>query len=208
MQQCLASLVAASPPEAFKVTHRFEKDETKQRLLLAKGVYLYEYMDSFERFSEVELPSKSAFFSKLTGEGMTDANYEHAQEVWRAFDIKNLEEYHNLYLNTDVVLRADVFESFRKTCMRHYGLNPAHYYSAPGFSWNAPLKHSKAEIQLLRDYDMHLFVEKGMRVGISTVGSKRYSKANNPYVEGYDPEKPTKYITYLGTNNLYGWAIS
>ena len=88
MQQCLASLVAASPPEAFKVTRRFEKDETKQRLLLAKGVYLYEYMDSFERFSEVELPSKSAFFSKLTGEGMTDANYEHAQEVWRAFDIK------------------------------------------------------------------------------------------------------------------------
>ena len=102
---------------------------------------------------------------------------------------------------------ADVFETFRKTCLRQYGLYPAHYYTSPGLSWDALLKKTGVELELLTDYDQHLFIEKGMRGGISMV-SKRHARANNPRVEGYDPEKPNSHIMYLDANNLYGWAMS
>ena len=94
------------------------------------------------------------------------------QEVWRFFGIKNLGEYHDLYLKTHVMLLADVFENFRKTCIRHYGLDPAHFYSVPGVSWDGLLKYTEANIELLSDYDMHLFTKEGVRGGSSTVGSK------------------------------------
>ena len=100
-----------------------------------------------------------------------------------------------------------MFENFRKVCLDKYGLDPAHYYSAPGLSWDALLKKTGVELELLKDLDMHLFIEPGMRGGIS-MASKRYAKANNPLVEGYDPAQPTNYITYLDANNLYGWAMS
>ena len=107
----------------------------------------------------------------------------------------------------DSALLAEVFENFRKVCQEKYGLDPAHYYSAPGLSWNALLKKTGVELELLTDLDMHLMIERGMRGGIS-MASKRHAKANNPRVEGYDPAQPTNYITYLDANNLYGWAMS
>jgi len=108
---------------------------------------------------------------------------------------------------TDGLLLADVFENFRKVCREKYRLNPAHYYSTPGLSWDALLKKTGVELDLLTDLDMHLFIERGMRGGISMV-SKRQAKANNPLIEGYDPAEPTNYITYLDANNLYGyWQI-
>jgi len=107
-----------------------------------------------------------------------------------------------------VLLLADVFENFRKVCMEKYGLpDPAHYYSSPGLSWDALLKKTGVELELLTDQDMHLFMERGMRGGISMV-SKRYAKANNPLVEGYDPGKPINYITHLNANTFYGLASS
>ena len=108
---------------------------------------------------------------------------------------------------TDSVLLADVFENFRKVCKEKYGLDRAHYYSAPGLSWDALFKKTGVELELLTDMDMHLMIERGMRGGIS-MASKRYGKANNPRVEGYDPAQLTNYITYLDANNLYGWAMS
>jgi len=147
-------------------------------------------MDSFERFDETQLPEKEKFYSSLSGKGIIDEEYAHAQEVWAAFGCQTMSNYHDLYVATDV------FENFRKVCQGKYGLDPAHYYSAPGLSWDALLKKTGVELELLTDLDMHLFIERGMRGGISMVG-KRYAKANNPLVEGYNPWEPTNYITYL-----------
>ena len=182
-------------------------EEDKRRLLLKKGIYPYEYMDSFERFNETELPEKENFYSSLNGKGISDEEYAHAQDVWKKFGCQNLGDYHDLYVVTDVLLLADVFENFRKVCQDRYGLDPANYYSAPGLSWDALLKKTRVELDLLTDLDMHLFIERRMRGGISMV-SKRHARANNRLVEGYNPAEPTNYITYLDANNLYGWAMS
>ena len=119
-------------------------------------------------------------------------------------------DYHDFYLKTDVLLLADVFQKFIKTCLEYYGLDPCHYFSSPGLSWDAMLKKTGIELKLISDTEMHLFIEKGMREGISYI-DKRFSKANNKYMQFYDNSnnsKPSKYITYLGANNLYGWARS
>ena len=203
----LDKLVAANPPETFQITARYEPNQQRRELLLRKGVYPYEYMDSWERFADTRLPPKASFYSKLTGEHISDEDYAHAQNVWKTFGSRNLGEYCDLYCRTDVLLLADVFEAFRKTCMGQYSLDPAHYYTSPGLSWDALLKKTGVELELLTDYDQHLFIEKGMRGGISMV-SKRYAKANNPKVEGYNSFKPNTHILYLDANNLYGWAMS
>ena len=205
MQSSLDKLIKGS--EEFPIMEKMPMEENKRKLLLKKGIYPYEYMDSFERFDETQLPEKEKFFSSLSGKGITDEEYEHAQKVWETFGCRTLGDYHDLYVTTDVVLLTDVFENFRKVCQGKYGLDPAHYYSAPGLSWDALLKKTGVELELLTDLDMHLFVERGMRGGISMVG-KRYAKANNPLVEGHNQAEPTTYITYLDANNLYGWAMS
>ena len=116
-------------------------------------------------------------------------------------------DYHDFYLKTDVLLLANVFERFINKCLDYYGLGPCHYFSSPGLSWDAMLKMTKIELNLISDIDMHLFIEKGMRRGISYI-SNRHSKANNKYMKCYDSSKESKYITYLDANNLYGWAMS
>lgn len=110
-------------------------------------------------------------------------------------------------MKTDVLLLADVFENFRKVCMGIYGLDPAHYHTAPGLSWDALLKKTGVELELLIHLGMYLFIEQGMRGGIS-MASKRYVKANKPQAADYDPQKPPKYLMYVDANNLYGWAMS
>ena len=106
-----------------------------------------------------------------------------------------------------MTLLADVFQTFRRTCMNAYKLDPLNYYTAPGLSWDALLKYTAIELELLTDYDQHLFIEKGMRGGIS-MASKRHAKANNPGVPGYDPSEEHNHIMYYDANNLYGWAMS
>ena len=187
--------------DEFAIIWKIIQTPRKQRLLLKKGIYPYEYIDSFERFNETRLPPKNEFYSSLTGNGITDEDYAHAKDVWEVFGCQNLGDVHNVYVATDVLLLADVFKNFRKVCHNRYGLDPAYYYSAPGLSWDVLLKKTGVELELLTDMDMQMFIERGMRGGISMV-SKRYAKANNPLVEGYDPTKPTNYITYLDANNL------
>ena len=176
-------------------------------LMTRKGVYPYEYMDDFSRFDETCLPPQEAFYSSLSDEGISEEDYKHAQGVWGTFNCRNIGDYHDLYLKTDVLLLADVFENFRKTAMTTYGLDPAWYYTLPGYSWDALLKSTNIKLDLLTESDMYLFVEKGLRGGISMV-SHRLCKANNPYMENFDPQQPTSYLQYLDANNLYGWAMS
>ena len=186
----------------------FEKYNDKQReLLIRKGIYPYEYMDNWDRFNGSVLPSKDKFYSKLNMSGVSDKEYEQARKVWDEFGIKNMGEYHDLYLKTDVILLANVFESFREVCMKNYGLDPAHFYTAPGLAWKAFLKKTGIRLELLQDPDMLLMFEQGIRGGI-TQSVHRYASANNPYMEEYDKNKPTNYLQYLDANNLYGWAMS
>ena len=116
-------------------------------------------------------------------------------------------DYHDIYLKTDVLLLADVFEKLINTCLDYYGLDHCHQFSSPGFRWDAMLKITKIELNFISDIDMHLFIEKGMRGCISYI-AKKHSKANNKYMECYDSSEESKYITYLDANNLYGWAMS
>ena len=138
---------------------------------------------------------------------ISDEDYQHALNVWNTFKCKIIKDYHDLYLKSDVLLLADVFENFRKTCLKHYNLDPAHYYTSPGLAWDACLKETAQELELLQDYDMLMMFEKGIRGGITHI-SKRYAEANNKYMKDFNPDKPSAFIQYLDANNLYGWAMS
>ena len=118
-----------------------------------KGVYPYDYMDRFEKFNQRELPTKEQFYSILNDQNVTNTEYDHARTVWKTFDIKNTGEYHDLYLKSDVLLLADVFESFRKTCLKYYELDPCHYFTALGLSWDAMLKMTDIKLELMIDVD-------------------------------------------------------
>ncbi|XP_072024902.1 uncharacterized protein [Amphiura filiformis] len=193
--------------DEFSELPKFYQDEQLQ-LLLRKGVYPYDHVNSLEKLQETSLPPKDTFYSKLNEEHISDEDYEHAQNVWNAFEMKTMREYHDLYLKSDVLLLADVFESFRKLCLKNYKLDPCWYYTAPGLSYDAMLKTTGVKLDLLVDYDMAMMIEKGIRGGVSMI-STRYSEANNKYMgSDYDPSKPSKYIQYLDNNNLYGWAMS
>ena len=179
----------------------------KYELITKKGIYPYDYMNGIEKFSEEKLPPKEAFYSKLNDCGVSDEDYEHAQKIWIEFGVKNLGEYHDLYLKSDVLLLADVFEEFRNICLKNYSLDPAWYYTSPGSSWDALLKHSGVKLELLTDPDKLLLFEKWIRGGISMIPN-RFGKANNKYMgEKYDRLRPSKYLVYLDANNLYGWAM-
>ncbi|KAL9970028.1 hypothetical protein ACROYT_G022337 [Oculina patagonica] len=205
MSSSLEKLVSNLPKESLKYTS--EIFESKQlNLMSRKGIYPYDYMDSFDKFNE-KLPKKEDFYSILNDEHISDDDYKHAKNVWKTFKIKNMGEYHDLYLKSDVLLLADVFESFRKTCLEYYKLDPCHYFTSPGLSWDAMLKMTDIKLELMTDVDMYQFIEKGMRGGISYI-AHRYGKANNKYMKKYDEKAPSKYIMYLDANNLYGYAMS
>ena len=178
-------------------------------LFLRKGVYPYDYVDCMtKKKDETRLPPKEAFYSKLTGEGIPDEDYQHAHIVWKEFNIESMKDYHKLYNLSDVLLLADIVENFRSICMNNYGLEPAWYFSAPGLAWDAALKITKVPLELLSDPDMLLMIESGIRGGIATI-SHRNAKANDEYMRSeFDPSEESKFISYLDVNNFYGWAMS
>ena len=205
MSSSLEKLVSNLPKESLKYTSQIFKNE-KLDLMSKKGIYPYDYIDSFDKFNE-KLPTKEDFFSIMNNEHITNKDYKHAQNVWDTFNLNNMGEYHDLYLKSDILLLADVFENFRKTCLQYYKLDPCHYFTSPGVSWDAMLKMTDIKLELMTDIDMFQFIEKGMRGGISYIAN-RYGKANNKYMKTYDEKEPSKYIMYLDANNLYGWAMS
>ena len=192
----------------FKNTYSFcNNDLNKFILLIRKGVYLYEYMDSWEKFNETSLPSKEDFYSNLNMEDIDDIDYRHGNNVFEGFKLENLGDYHDLYVQSDTLLLADVFENFSDMCIKEYELDPAHFLSLPGLAWEACLKKTNIELGLLTDYDMLLMVDKGIRSGICH-SIHQYAKANNKYRKNYNNNEESSYIQYLDANNLYGWAMS
>lgn len=212
MPESLAKLASLIPSNKKRILYSesSESNYTSEQIsmLERKGVYPYEYVDSLEKLNETSLPPRKSFRSELNDADISMKEYQFACEVWDKFHIKTLGEYTDLYLKTDVLLLADVFENFRDTCHSIYKLDPLHYYTAPGLSYDAMLKYTDIEIELFTDVEMLMFIESGIRGGISQC-SKRYVKANNKYMDSdYKPEKETSYLMYLDANNLYGHAMS
>ena len=187
------------------------------KILKQKGAYPYEYMNSFKRFNEDKLCARKYFYSstkekKISEDGkisdghVSIEDYMVCERIWDKFNMKNMGDYHNHYLKKDVLLLADVFEKFIDTCLK-YELDPCHYFSAPGLSWDAMLKMTDVKLEKISDIDIYLFIEKGSRGEISYI-AKRYAKANNKYMCDYDSNKQSTFITYLDKNNLYGWSMN
>ena len=191
--------------EQFREMSKVFEEDTD--FLIRKGVYPYDYMDSFERFNELELLLAKEFYSRRNDSNVDVKDYEHAQKVWKHFNIKNMREYHDFYLKTDVILLADIFENFRDVCIQNYKLDPAWYYTSPGLTWDALLKKTEITLDLQSDVNMILFIENGIRGGVSMI-SNTYGKANNKYMKDYDPNEESKDTTYLDANNLHGWGMS
>ena len=161
-------------------TNPYIKSKTDLNLLTDKGVYPYDYMNSWNKFDEIKLPKKEDFYSHLYEENITDKDYARANIVWKHFDIKNLGEYHDLYLMTDVYLLTDVFENFRDMCLNYYGLDPAYYLTLPNYSWNAFLSLTGVRLQQIHIKEMYEMIENGLRGGMTQCSFKKV-EANNKH---------------------------
>lgn len=218
LEKLIENLAKAKDNKLFKYTLDEFNNNENINLLLQKGVYPYDYVNDFSIFEENKLPNKDEFYSILNNEEISEEDYQQAKEVFNKFNCKNIGDYHDLYLKTDVCLLSDVFENFRNVCVNAYELDPANYLTAPSLSWDAMLKLTNIKLETFNDKqsNMLLFVENGIRGGICMI-SKRFSQANNKYLsEDYLKEHGLKkaelndqtYIIYLDANNLYGWAMS
>ena len=214
-KQCYKKKFNKELIKRFASTYEFCNNDTTgsssseriNKLLLRKGVYSYKYMDAWEKFNKISLPSKEDFYSNLNKKDINDIDYRHTNNVFKVFKLENLGNYHDLYVQSNTLLLADVFNNFRNMCLKEYELDPAHFLSLPGLAWQACLKKTNIELELLTDYDMLLMVEKGIRGGICH-SIHRYAKANNKYMKNYNKNEESSYIQYLDANNLYGWAMS
>ena len=159
--------------EAFPTAHEFE-------LIKRKGVYPYDYMDSFARFDESRLPSQDAFFSKLSGSPCSDTEYAHATQVWTAIECESMADHHDIY---DVLLLTDFYGKFRSTCLAHYSLDAVHYYTAPALAWDAALRMTHVSLELITDIDKYHFI---------SMVTTRYAWANAPTLPGNDASRPTR----------------
>ncbi|GET55307.1 uncharacterized protein LOC114539009 [Rhizophagus irregularis DAOM 181602=DAOM 197198] len=198
-------------PEKFPLTvkHFTEKGYSmdKIKLLFRKGVFPYDWTNAWEKFDRTSLPPRKDFYSLLSQQNISKEDYEHAQKVWQTFEMKSFREYHDLYLETDVLLLADVFMNYTIMCLQDDSLDPSHYVSAPGMFNDSLYKSSGAELKLMTDIDEYLMVEKGIRGGM-TMASHRYAKANNLKCPDYDSSKPTTWILYEDMNALYSGAMT
>ncbi len=190
-------------------------DATKVNLLCQKGHFPYTYLSDYSRLSTPHLPPIEEFYNDLKRESLSEQEYRHVQTVWSHFECQTLQDYLEVYLLSDVLLLADIFENFRLQSLTHYQLDPCHFVSTPSLSWYSMLKKTKVELELLCDIDMYLMFEQNIRGGVCHV-SKRYARANNPYMLGgdddegavYDPSKRTSYLMYYDQNSLYANAMS
>ena len=159
------------------------------------------------KFDEKELSTIDNFYSKLNSSGISKEDYAHANKVWKLFKIKDIGEYHDLYVRSDAAQLSDVFENFRSLCLKEYKLGPSYFVSTPGLAFEAMLKCTKVKLELLTDIDTVLMVEKGIRGGLTQV-VKKHAVANHKYLPSYDSSKKSVFLQYLDANNLYDYAMS
>ena len=194
MNSSLDKLVQNLSDEDFKYLVKEFSSENLE-LLKQKGAYPYEYMNSFERFNEEKLFARKYFYSstkdgkisddgKISGSHINVKDYLICKKIWDKFKMKNMGDYHDHYLKKDVLLLEDVFEKFIGTCLKYYGLDPCHYFSSPRLSWEAMLKMAGVKLEQISDIHKYLFIEKGLRGGISYI-AKTYAKASNKYINNY-----------------------
>lgn len=182
----------------------YPKPEVRKNLF-KKGLYPYSYVSSFERFLE-PLPAREKFKNDLTGETPSVQDYNELLETCDQLNIKSLGDLHDHYVKLDVILLADIISDYRNMAINDYKLDPLHYATAPAFTYDAMLKYTGAKPELVKDPDMYLFFERGIRGGISVI-SHRHAKANNKYIKDYDKTKPESSIFYADCCNLYGYAM-
>ena len=194
----------------FHEKFRGRLSEEAMRRFLRKGVFPYKWFDNIAKLEVTQLPEKADFWSDLTGDHISDDDYKQALWVWEAFGCKTFRDYHDIYLESDVALLADIFEEFRRQTQSNIDIDPLHYISLPSMAFDGAVKTAKethkSPINLVTDPDMYMMFERGIRGGVSQI-SHRYAKANNPHLEDYNPNEPNSYIMYLDANNLYGWAM-
>ena len=204
---CSLSTLANNLPKDkfYNLEERF--DGKLLEMAKRKGVFPYDWFNIIEKLDWESLPAFEDFFSLLLGEGISRDEYEFALEVWKEFGCKTFKDYLELYNEIDVLLLADVFENFREICLENYKIDPAYYFTSPGLFWDAILKETKIELELLSDIDQYYFFKQMIRGGISNV-SNRYAEANNIYMgDLYDPKKENSHIIYFDANNLYGFIM-
>ena len=159
------------------------------------------------KFDEKELRTIDNFCSKLNSSGISTKDYAHTKKAWHFFKIKDMGEYDDLYVRSDVAQLSDAFENFRSLCLKKYELDPSYFVSTPGLAFEAMLKCTKVKLELLTDLDMVHMVEKGIRGGLTQV-VKKHALANHKYLPCYDASKKSLFLQYPDTNNLYGYAMS
>jgi len=184
----------------------------EQDLLLKKGIYPYEYISDFNILYEKELPPIEKFYSKLSETSISKKNYMHGKKVWDTFKCDTIMDYHDLYLQTDVMLLTDVFETFINLCIKDYKLDPSYYISLPSFGWDVMMKMTKIEFEQLTDIDKYIFFEKQKRGGLSMItkkhGQTKILKKSLKQNDKQDDKKElNSVIKYLDANNLYGLAM-
>lgn len=206
LNSSLDQLASTLHPSDYVNIKKYFPNPRQFELVRKKGIYCYDYMDSWERYEETELPAQNFFYNKLTSENITDESYKHAKIVWNEFNITNLGEYTDLYLKCDVLLLCDIFEKFRCMSLTYYNLDPCHYVSSPALSWDAMLLYTKIELDLISDVEMYQMIEKGIRGGLAQC-SLRHVKANNKYLSDYTDSETSTFLIYLDCVNLYGFAM-
>jgi len=209
LTRALSTLVDILPVDKLQCTREhFGAVPQQFEMAKRKGVFPYEYVTSLIVLDEQELPPPLAFRDSLRKTDVSEDDYAYAQRVWDEFGCRTLGDYADIYLKTDVLLLADVFETFRDNCLEHYGLDPSHYLTLPSYTWDCMLLHTKVKLDTLQDVDQYLFFEKGIRGGLTQCVT-RHVLADNKYTRQQpNVSQHDNYIMYYDANNLYGWAMS
>lgn len=191
----------------FQETVKHFPDGEQFNLIRQKGVFPYSFLTTLDKLNSKILPTKEEFYDNLSEEHISEADYHRAQKTWNVFNCQNLGEYSDTYLKSDVLILCDVFENFRNISLEKYHLDPAQYFTAPGLAWDAMLRLTKVELELMTDISMIHFFKRGIRGGISQC-SERKHVANNIFVPNYNPQESSSFIAYLDATNLYGHSMS